>query len=58
MEDNAMKKEYMMPQMKVVKIQHPKMLCGSHGAKSLSIPGDEGFQMPDGGILNDNDDDV
>lgn len=53
-----MKKEYMMPQMKVVKIQHPKMLCGSHGAKSLSIPGDEGFQMPDGGILNDNDDDV
>ena len=44
--------------MKVVMIQQSKMLCGSPGAKSLTLPGDEGFTMPEGGILDDDDDDV
>lgn len=52
------KQEYMKPQMKVVMIQQSKMLCGSPGAKGLTLPGDEGFTMPDGGILDDDDDDV
>ena len=52
------KQEYIKPQMKVVKIQHSKVLSGSYGAKSLRLPGGEGLTMPDGGILDDEDDDV
>ena len=52
-----MKKEYMKPQMKVVMIQQSMMLCSSPGAKGLT-PGGEGFTMPEGGILDDEDDDV
>ena len=43
--------------MEVVKIQQWNMLCSSPGAQSL-IPGSEDFHMPDGGILDDDDDDV
>ena len=53
-----MKKEYMTPRMEVVKIQQQShLLAGSVGASSLS-PDSEGFIMPDGSILGDNDDDV
>ena len=52
-----MKKEYIKPLMKVVTIQQSKMICSSPGVESLSV-GDEGFQMPDDGILDDEDDDV
>ena len=56
---NKMKKqEYMKPQMKIVKIQQPRLLCGSpypRGAKSLADPRNEGFKMPDGGIFDDDD---
>ena len=51
------KQEYMKPQMKVVMIQQSMMLCSSPGAKGLT-PGGEGFTMPEGGILDDEDDDV
>ena len=46
--------------MKVVKIQHSKMLCGSgsRGVQRLATPNDEGFTMPESGILDENDDDV
>ena len=50
-----MKKQYNKPSMEVVMIQESKMLCSSPGAKSLNS---EDFQMPDGGILGDDDDDV
>ena len=51
-----MKKEYMMPRMEVVKIQQQShLLAGSVGASSLY--NEDGFQMPVGGILGDNDDD-
>jgi len=53
-----MKKDYLKPQMLVVKIQQPKMLCASSGANSLVVPGGEGFEMPDGGVLDENADDV
>ena len=58
MEDSTMKKDYLKPQMLVVKIQQPKMLCASSGANSLVVPGGEGFEMPDGGVLDENADDV
>ena len=57
-EKKNMKKEYMIPRMEVVKIQQQShLLAGSVGASSLS-PDSEGFIMPDGSILGDNDDDV
>ena len=53
-----MKKEYIRPQMEVVMIQQQShLLAGSVGASSLSSDC-EGFIMPDGSILGDNDDDV
>ena len=52
------KQEYIKPQMKVVKIQHSKVLSGSYGAKSLRLPGSEGLKMPDNGILDEDDEDV
>ena len=51
-----MKKQYMNPSIQVLMIQPSKMLCQSRGGKSLN--NNEGFTMPDGGTLNDDDDDV
>lgn len=53
-----MKKKYMKPQMEAMKIRQTAMICNSSGAKSLSIPGGEGLQMPTDGILGDDDDDI
>ena len=55
-----MKKKYMKPQMEAMKMQQTTMICNSHGAKSLSIPGGEGLTMPEtpGGILGNDDDDI
>ena len=53
-----MKKKYMKPQMEAMKMQQTTMICNSPGAKSLSIPGGEGLQMPTGGLLGDDDGDI
>ena len=53
------KKDYLKPQMKVVKIQHSKMLCGSaRSVQRLAVPNEEGFTMPESGIIEDGYDDV
>ena len=54
------KKDYLKPQMKVVKIQHSKMLCGSgsRGVQRLAVPNEEGFTMPESGIIEDEYEDV
>lgn len=53
-----MKKQYMKPKMEAVMIQQSNMLCSSPGANSLYLLNGEGLQLPDGGILGDDDDDV
>ena len=53
-----MKKDYTKPQMQVMNIQQSKMLCGSQGASNVVDPGNEGFQMTNGGVFDDDDDDV
>ena len=53
--NSIMKKQYKKPSMEVVMIQQWNMLCSSPGARSLS---GEGLEMPDGGVLGDDDDDV
>ena len=53
--NSIMKKQYNKPSMEVVMIQQWNMLCSSPGARSLS---GEGLEMPDGGVLGDDDDDV
>jgi hypothetical protein len=52
-----MKKVYMKPSMKVVPLQHQtNLLAGSNGANSLNS--NDGFTMPKGGNLNDDDYDM
>lgn len=50
-----MKKSYVKPAMRVIKIQQSQMLCSSPDYSAKSVHSSDGFSMPSGGTLDGDD---